>query len=133
MPFQPHLAFEPQRSQNAHQSEALRSLLEYLQGHSPFYKRLFREHHINIHNIKSLADLKFIPTTAKSDMQEHNWDFLCVPDKMIKEYTATSGTMGKPVTIALTEKDLNRLAYNERQSFLCADGRPEDIYQLMLT
>jgi len=133
MPFQPHLAFEPLRSQNAHQADALGTLLEYLKEHSPFYKALFREHHIDIRNIKSLSDLKFIPTTSKSDMQEHNWDFLCVPDKMIKEYTATSGTMGRPVTVALTEKDLARLAYNERQSFLCADGRPEDIYQLMLT
>src|SRR6185503_19362841 len=34
---------------------------------------------------------------------------------------------------ALTESDLQRLAYNEEQSFRCADGKPEDIYQLMLT
>ena len=74
-----------------------------------------------------------LPTTSKSDMQEHNWAFLCVPKSEIKEYTATSGTMGHPVTIALTEHDLQRLAYNEQQSFLCADGTPDDIYQLMLT
>ncbi len=104
-----------------------------MQQHSPYYKRLFHQHHINIDNIKSLHDLVFIPTTSKTDMQEHNWDFLCVQDAEIKEYTATSGTMGKPVTIALTENDLQRLAYNEQQSFLCADGKPEDIYQLMLT
>ncbi|MBC7892622.1 MAG: AMP-binding protein, partial [Sphingobacteriaceae bacterium] len=38
-----------------------------------------------------------------------------------------------PVTIALTERDLERLAYNEYASFLCADGSPADVYQLMLT
>ncbi|MFI5196728.1 MAG: phenylacetate--CoA ligase family protein [Chitinophagales bacterium] len=133
MSFHPQLAFEPRALQNAYQSEALKKLLEYLQGHSPFYKRLFATHHINIHNIKSIDDLRFLPTTSKSDMQEHGWDFLCVPDHQIKEYTATSGTMGKPVTIALTEHDLQRLAYNEHQSFLCADGKPGDMYQLMLT
>lgn len=74
-----------------------------------------------------------LPTTSKSDMQQHNWEFLCVPSAQIKEYTATSGTMGSPVTIALTENDLQRLAYNEYQSFRCADGQPDDIYQLMLT
>ncbi|HTE11362.1 MAG TPA: AMP-binding protein, partial [Chitinophagaceae bacterium] len=29
--------------------------------------------------------------------------------------------------------DLQRLAFNEYSSFLCADGKPADIYQLMLT
>jgi len=133
MSFDPEIAFKPLAQQNSYQSERLRQLLEYLQGHSPFYKKLFAQHHINIHNIKSLRDLRFIPATSKSDMQEHNWDFLCVPDGNVKEYTATSGTMGKPVTIALTEHDLVRLAHNEHQSFLCADGKPTDIYQLMLT
>ena len=133
MQFHPQLAFESLHKQDAYQSDALKKLLEYLQAHSPFYKKLFAQHHINIHNIRSLHDLHFLPTTSKSDMQEHNWDFLCVPDKQVKEYTATSGTMGKPVEIALTENDLQRLAYNEHRSFLCADGKPEDIYQLMLT
>ena len=133
MQFQPLLAFESLAAQSAFQSEALVKLLEYLQHNSPYYKKLFAAHHINIHNIKSLHDLHFLPTTSKSDMQEHNWDFLCVTSDKVKEYTATSGTMGLPVNIALTENDLIRLAYNEHQSFLCADGKPDDIYQLMLT
>ena len=133
MQFHPQLAFESHSAQNAYQSDALKKLLEYLQANSPFYKRLFAQHHINIHNIRSLHDLHFLPTTSKSDVQQHNWDFLCVADKQVKEYTATSGTMGKPVEIALTEHDLQRLAYNEHQSFVCADGKPDDIYQLMLT
>jgi len=131
--FQPRLAYEPLAAQEAYQFRALKELLAYLQQHSPYYKRLFHQHHINIDNIKNLHDISFIPITSKTDMQEHNWDFLCVQDRDIKEYTATSGTMGKPVTIALTEHDLQRLSYNEQQSFLCADGKPEDIYQLMLT
>lgn len=66
-------------------------------------------------------------------MQRHNWDFLCVPQEKLREYTATSGTMGSPVTIALTENDLQRLAYNEEQSFKIAGGSATDIYQLILT
>jgi phenylacetate-CoA ligase len=131
--FNPRLAFEPIDIQEEYQSQALKSLLSYLYLHSPFYRRLLKEHNVNIYNIKSTADLHFLPTTSKSDMQEHNWDFLCVSAEQIKEYTATSGTMGRPVTIALTENDLDRLSYNEQQSFLCADGKPEDTYQLMLT
>jgi phenylacetate-CoA ligase len=130
---QPHLAFEPRSKQEAWQSQALTALLQYVQAKSPFYQRLFAEHNINIANIMGVGDMGFLPTTTKSDMQEHNWDFLCVPSTAVKEYTATSGTLGRPVTIALTANDLERLAYNEQQSFLTADGKPEDCYQLMLT
>ncbi len=131
--YNPKLALAPAEEQRTYQYQALQQLLQYLSANSPFYKKLFKEHNIDINNIRSLDDMHYLPTTSKSDMQEHNWEFLCVPETNIKEYTATSGTMGKPVTIALTDKDLDRLAYNEQQSFLCADGRPEDIYQLMLT
>ncbi len=131
--YNPKLAFAPVEEQRTYQHQALQQLLKYLSANSPFYQKLLKEHNIDIDNIRSLDDMVFLPTTSKSDMQEHNWEFLCVPETNIKEYTATSGTMGKPVTIALTDNDLDRLAYNEQQSFLCADGRPEDIYQLMLT
>lgn len=129
----PHLAFENRSKQEEWQSEALVKLLHYVQDRSPYYQRLFKEHNINITNIKGVKDIGYLPTTTKGDMQEHNWEFLCVPTTEIKEYTATSGTLGRPVTIALTAGDLDRLAYNEQQSFLTADGKPEDCYQLMLT
>ncbi len=131
--YNPKLAFAAKEDRESFQYKALQQLLAYLRSNSPFYQRLFKEHNIDINNVRSLADMTFLPTTTKSDMQEHNWEFLCVPETSIKEYTATSGTMGKPVTIALTDNDLHRLAYNEEQSFLCADGQKEDIYQLMLT
>lgn len=131
--FHEHIAYESPAMQQAYQSEALRHLLQYLQDRSPFYQRLFKEHQVDINLIRTVRDLPQLPTTSKTDMQAHNWDFLCVPSVEIKEYTATSGTMGSPVTIALTENDLQRLAYNECQSFRCAGGKPEDVYQLMLT
>jgi phenylacetate-CoA ligase len=115
------------------QEQKLQQLLLYLSKYSPFYKDLFARHKININDIQSLADLSLIPTTSKDDLQQRNDDFLCVPHEKVVEYTSTSGTLGSPVTIALTENDLNRLAFNEYNSFLCADGSSNDIYQLMLT
>jgi phenylacetate-CoA ligase len=108
-------------------------LLRYVSARSPFYKELFEKHRIDISEIRTLADLTRLPTTEKDDLQRRNNDFLCVPAENIVEYTSTSGTLGGPVNIALTENDLNRLAYNEYNSFLCADGSKDDIYQLMLT
>lgn len=115
------------------QEEKLQDLLRYVARHSPFYKALFAEHQIHISDIRSLSDLKLIPPTNKDDLQQRNNDFLCVPAEKVVEYTSTSGTLGGPVTIALTENDLNRLAFNEYNSFSCADGSKDDIYQLMLT
>ncbi|MGN6394534.1 MAG: phenylacetate--CoA ligase family protein [Mucilaginibacter sp.] len=115
------------------QEQKLHNLLAYLNQHSPFYREHFKKHDIDITAIKTVADLALIPPTIKDDLQQRNDDFLCVPREKVVEYTSTSGTLGRPVTIALTEKDLNRLAYNEYSSFLCADGSPEDTYQLMLT
>ncbi|HVW96885.1 MAG TPA: AMP-binding protein [Mucilaginibacter sp.] len=115
------------------QERKLAGLLAYINENSPFYRELFTSYKIDIKNIKSLADLRTIPTTAKDDLQRRNDDFLCVPREKIIEYTSTSGTLGRPVTIALTEKDIERLAFNEYNSFLCADGSANDTYQLMLT
>lgn len=115
------------------QDQELCKLLDYLAQHSPFYKKMFREHGIHVSSIETVSGLQAIPTTSKEDLQQFNNDFLCVPTKAIVEYCSTSGTLGKPVTIALTEKDLDRLAYNEYNTFLLADGSADDIYQLMLT
>jgi len=115
------------------QEQKLHELLLYLSENSPFYKELFAKHEIDIADIKTLSDLALIPTTSKDDLQLRNDDFLCVPPGKVIEYTSTSGTLGSPVTIALTDNDLNRLAFNEYNSFLCADGSANDIYQLMLT
>lgn len=71
--------------------------------------------------------------TTKEDLQRHNEAFLCVPKREIVDYVTTSGTLGDPVTFALTESDLQRLAYNEYLSFSTAGITPDDIMQLMTT
>lgn len=130
---QQQIAFQSKDSIKAMQEQKLQELLSYLSRYSPFYKDLFAAEKIDIADIKTLEDLIRIPPTVKEDLQQRNDDFVCVPRNRIIEYTSTSGTLGSPVTIALTENDLNRLALNEYNSFTCADGSPSDIYQLMLT
>jgi phenylacetate-CoA ligase len=118
---------------NQIQEQKLRELLVYLSQHSPFYKDLFAKNGIDINEIKTVADLTRIPTTTKEDLQQRNPDFLCVPAEKVIEYTSTSGTLGGPVTVALTDKDLDRLALNEYNSFLSAGAASTDLFQLMLT
>ncbi len=115
------------------QEARLSETLAYLAEHSPYYKRLFAKENIDITGIRTLEDLQRIPPTTKKDLQTYNDDFLCVGKDQVIDYVTTSGTLGNPVTFALTEHDLQRLAYNEASSFTMAGLAREDVMQLMTT
>lgn len=117
----------------AFQEEKLKALLGYLQTHSIYYQKLFEEHKIDLEAFNTMEDLAQIPTTSKEQLQQFNDDFLCVPKGKIVDFVTTSGTLGEPVTIALSDKDLDRLAYNEAISFACAGIGEDDILQLTTT
>lgn len=127
------IAFESKQSIDSLQNKKLAELIQYVQQYSPYYQQVFQQQNINAADIVTVGDLAKLPVTTKEDLQQYNNAFLCVPRNKIIEYTATSGTLGSPVSIALTENDLQRLAHNEYHSFVCADGKPDDIFQLMLT
>lgn len=116
-----------------YQNLRLREALAYLQGHSPYYRRMFRENGIDAGETRTIDDLVRLPFTEKKDLQLYNSDFLCVPAEKIVDYVTTSGTLGEPVTFGCTDSDLDRLAYNEKKSFACAGVRPGSIVQLMTT
>ena len=115
------------------QEHKLQELLTYLQTHSPFYQKLFKENNINISHIRTLEDLQKIPTTTKNDLQESNHDFFCISPDRIVDYSTTSGTLGDPVTFGLSDSDLERLAYNEAISFACAGIQKGDVVQMITT
>ena len=129
----PEIELASKESIKRFQEGKLQDLLSYLNNKSSYYKRVFKTHGIDISNIKSLEDLTQIPVTTKDDLQLYNDDFLCVPKEDIIDYVTTSGTLGDPVTFALTENDLNRLAYNEAISFACSGVTKTDVMQLMTT
>lgn len=129
----PEIEKAPLEEIKAFQEEKLKALFEYLNTNSPYYRRLFRKHKISADAVRTLEDLIRIPTTSKEDLQNFNDDFLCVPKNRIVDFVTTSGTLGEPVTVALTDADLDRLAYNEAISFACAGITDEDVLQLTTT
>ena len=133
MNYSTEISFESAVQIKAMQEKKLQEAVAYLNQHSPFYKELFTNAGFNTKGIRTIEDLSVLPVTIKEDLQQRNDDFLCVPRNKIIEYSSTSGTLGSPVTIALTENDLNRLTYNEYASFVSTEGSSKDIYQLMLT
>lgn len=115
------------------QEAKLKETLVYLSENSPYYKALFAKENIDITAIQTLEDLQQLPVTTKTNLQENNDDFFCVPMHKIVDYATTSGTLGNPVTFGLTDGDLERLAYNEAISFACSGIQQGDVVQLMTT
>lgn len=115
------------------QEQRLIEALAYLQAHSAFYQKMFKEHHIDITKIRTIEDLQQIPVTTKKDLQLYNESFVCVSKEDVIDYVTTSGTLGDPVTFVLTSEDLDRLAYNDYLSFTTAGLSKSDVMQLMTT
>ena len=129
----PEIEFQDAETIKKYQEGKLVETINYLNEKSPYYKKLFAENNIDISKITSIESLQDIPFTEKNDLQRYNDDFLCVPKEKIVDYITTSGTTGEPVVFACSEKDLQRLAYNEKISFMCAGLKPGNILQLMTT
>lgn len=131
--FVPEIEHRPLAEIRRYQEERLRGAIDYLAQRSPYYRALFERERINPAKIRTLDDLRLVPPTTKEQLQRHNADFICVERERIVDYITTSGTLSDPTTFAMTDRDLDRLAYNEAISFTCAGGKAGDIYQLMTT
>lgn len=115
------------------QEDLLKKQLVYLKEKSPYYRNLFALNQIEISEIRKLEDLQKIPVTTKDDLQKNNNQFLCVERAEIADYVTTSGTSGDPVWVALTDRDLDRLAYNEALSYQCVGLDRGSVVQLTTT
>lgn len=128
-----NIQFKTPEQIKAFQEAGMREELKNLQANSKYYKNLFKKNRIDISKIRRIEDLQQIPVTTKKELQMYGNDFLCVPKGDVIDYVTTSGTLGDPVTFALTENDLQRLAYNEFLSFSTVGITKKDIMQLMTT
>ncbi len=100
--------------------------VQYCYEHSRFYRQRFNVAGLKPQDIRCVADLCHLPVTTKADLAEHGGDLLCVPQCRVVDVCQTSGTTGAPVTLLQTERDLQRLAYNEQSCFLGAGLTAQD-------
>ena len=63
----PYIERQPADVIKRFQEGKLREALRYVNTHSTFYRRLFREHNIDPERVQHLEDLTAIPFTEKSD------------------------------------------------------------------
>jgi len=133
MGYHPNIETESIANIRHFQEGKLVEAMGYLQKNSQFYQNLFQRNQIQFEDIQTIEDLQKIPVTTKDDLFLYNDDFICVPKEEIIDYITTSGTLGDPVTFAMTNHDLDRLAYNECMSFRISGLDKNDTIQLMTT
>jgi phenylacetate-CoA ligase len=131
--IQPKIEYQNINEINEFQNKALIEMIGNVLKNSPYYQQLFEKNNIKPNEIQTIEDLKKIPPTTKKDLQLYNQDFIATDLSNIIDYSTTSGTLGQPIVMALTDKDIDRLAYNEAISFACAGITKQDKVQLMTT
>jgi phenylacetate-CoA ligase len=100
-----------------------------------FYKGRLAERGIKSgDDIKTLADIRKLPFTTKSDLREaYPFGLLAVPKSEVVRVHASSGTTGTPTVIYLTQHDLDMASDTMARSLQAAGGTKDDIIQNMMT
>ncbi len=120
------IAFASVETISACTNRLLAQHVQYCYEHSRFYRQRFNVAGLRPQDIRCVADLCRLPVTTKADLAEHGSELLCVPQCQVVDICQTSGTTGAPVALLQTERDLQRLAYNEQSCFLAAGLTPQD-------
>src|SRR5210317_1441871 len=124
----PEIETRSQDEIRAFQDIKLKEMLAYIGSNSTYYSKVFNTFGIDVKAVKGIDDLASLPVTTKDELHRYNDEFNCVPRSKIVDMNTTSGTMGDPVTFAMTDKDLDRLAYNEYLSLSCAGATERDTF-----
>jgi len=91
-----------------HQTENLIELVKKLYEKVPFYKNKMDDLGVKPSDIKDISDIAKLPFTTKNDMRDvYPLGLLASDLQDIIEIHTSSGTTGKPVVDAYTQKDLD--------------------------
>lgn len=112
--------------------ERIQYTVKYANEHSPFYKKWFKEHGINISDVRSHEDLKELPVISGKTIREHqppessDFEFKSVDWSEVFTIHETSGTSGTPKAFFLTWEDWERYAEKYARSFVSQGFGPGD-------
>ncbi len=113
------------------QRERLRWSVRWAAERVPFYQQQFAAAGVNPDDIRSLDDIRRLPFLRKHHLREHYPDGLfAVPRRDIVRIHASSGTRGKPTTVAYTRNDIAVWAEVCARSLACAGATPESVIHI---
>ncbi len=123
--------FESLDELKAFQLEGLKWTVNHAYQNSAFYRKRFNDAKVKPDKIKSLADIKYLPFTTASDLQEgYPFPLRSVPFDQIVRIHASSGTTGKRKILCYTAKDIDDWANMFARCFEMAELNKEDRVQI---
>ncbi|HOL20451.1 MAG TPA: phenylacetate--CoA ligase [Candidatus Hydrogenedens sp.] len=90
------------------QLHRLKAMVRRAYEQVPLYRQRMDEKKINPDHIYSLADIKLLPFTVKTDLRDtYPFGLFASPMNEIVRLHASSGTTGKPIVVAYTKEDID--------------------------
>jgi phenylacetate-CoA ligase len=112
------------------QSRNLRALVERVYARVPFYRRKLDAAGVKPSDITDIRDIHLLPFTTKAEMLDvYPYGLLASDMKEIVEIHTSSGTTGKPVVDAYTQKDIDIWSETMGRTLSMAGATSEDIVQ----
>ena len=114
-----------------HQLKRLKWTVAHAYNGSPTYKQKMDAAGVQPGEIQSLDDLKRLPFTTSTDLQEgYPFPLLSVPFDKVVRIHASSGTTGKRKVLCYTQKDIDDWTHFFARCYEMADLTPEDRVQI---
>jgi phenylacetate-CoA ligase len=115
------------------EEELLAEQVERCWENAPFYRRKLAAAGLRPEHVHRLDDLRLVPFTTKEELRESQaadppfGDFVCADPIELVRVHLSSGTTGKPLVLAYTEKDVRTSAQIGARAFWACGARPDDV------
>ena len=111
------------------QASRLQALVRRVDERVPFYRQAFEQAGVRPEQIRTLADLRRLPWTRKTDLRDHYpFGLFAVPRDQVVRLHASSGTTGKPTVVGYTRADVQMWADVCARCLAAGGGRPGDVF-----
>ena len=112
------------------QLRRLRELVAYAGERVPLYRERLRAAGVRAEDIRTLADVRRLPFTTKTDFRDtYPYGLLAVPMSQVVRIHASSGTTGKPTVVAYSRRDLEVWSEVMARTLGAGDVGPGDVVQ----
>jgi len=123
----------PVRKLKKLQLKLLRSTIETVYRDSKFYRTRFKASKITPSKIRGLKDIEKISFTTREELENNFGDILSVPFSQLATVRLTSGTTGKPLTIAHSRTDVSNIAEASARKLSYHGVTSKDVVQVTST
>lgn len=133
MDFKPELSWEflPAEEIAEKSVRAVRNHVRHVKECSEYYRNALQR--IEPDDITTSDDIRSLPLTSRNDLTGKASQFIGVDEADVVETVVTRGTTGRPIPIAFTKSDLDRIAYNQALSFHSLGMSAKDRVLLLLS